>query len=154
MDMLPDLERLSEHEKDALVVALWAVVQGLRTRVAELEAKRHELVKDARNSSVPPSHTRKANTLHAHRRACVARPASVVPGVVAERSAVAGVARRACMEVSSMVGSSVSIARSTSGDAGRGDVRDTLLEEFPSGFPYCKLVVKPKVGLSITIGHF
>jgi len=44
------------------MVALWAEGQGLRTRVAELEAKRQEPGKDARNSSVPPSHTRKANT--------------------------------------------------------------------------------------------
>jgi transposase len=62
MDKLPELERLSEQEKDALVVALWAEVHGLRTRVAELEAKLHAPVKDARNSSVPPSQTRKANT--------------------------------------------------------------------------------------------
>ena len=61
MDTLPALARLSEQEKDALIVALWAEVQGLRTRVAELEVKRHEPVKDARNSSVPPSQTRKAN---------------------------------------------------------------------------------------------
>jgi transposase len=62
MDTLPALERLSEQEKDALIVALWAEVQRLHTRVAELEAKLREPVKDARNSSVPPSHTRKANT--------------------------------------------------------------------------------------------
>jgi transposase len=62
MDTLPDLGRLSEQDKDALMVALWAAVQRLQTRVAELEAKLQEPVKDARNSSVPPSHTRKANT--------------------------------------------------------------------------------------------
>jgi transposase len=62
MDKLPALEQLSEQEKDALIVALWAEVQRLGSRVAELEAKLHEPVKDARNSSVPPSHTRKANT--------------------------------------------------------------------------------------------
>jgi len=62
MEKLPALERLSEQDKDALIVALWAEVQGLRTRVAELEAKLQEPVKDARNSSVPPSQTRKANT--------------------------------------------------------------------------------------------
>jgi len=62
METLPELDRLSASEKDALIVALWAEVQGLRTRVAELEAKLHEPVKDARNSSVPPSQTRKANT--------------------------------------------------------------------------------------------
>ena len=62
MDTLPALERLSEQEKDALIVALWAEVQRLQTRVAELEAKLREPVKDARNSSVPPSQTRKANS--------------------------------------------------------------------------------------------
>lgn len=61
MDTLPALERLSDHEKDALIVALWAEVQRLQTRVAELEAKLREPVKDARNSSVPPSRTPKAN---------------------------------------------------------------------------------------------
>ena len=62
MDKLPALERLSEQEKEALMAALWAEVQRLQTRVADLEAKLHEPVKDAKNSSVPPSHTRKANT--------------------------------------------------------------------------------------------
>ena len=62
MDTLPGLERLSDQEKDALIVTLWAEVQRLQTRLAELEAKLREPVKDARNSSVPPSHTRKANT--------------------------------------------------------------------------------------------
>ena len=41
---------------------LWAEILRLRTRLMELEAKQHEPVKDARNSSVPPSQTRKANT--------------------------------------------------------------------------------------------
>jgi transposase len=62
METLPELERLLEQEKDALIVALWAEVQRLRTRLADLEAKLHAPGKDARNSSVPPSKTRKANT--------------------------------------------------------------------------------------------
>jgi transposase len=61
MDRPPELERLSEQEKDTLILALWAEVRRLQTRMAELEAKLQEPVKDARNSSVPPSHTRKAN---------------------------------------------------------------------------------------------
>jgi transposase len=61
MDKLPDLERLSELEKDALIVALWAEVQLLKARLAALEAKAQEPRKDAHNSSVPPSHTPKAN---------------------------------------------------------------------------------------------
>jgi transposase len=43
------------------MVALWAEVQHFRTRLADVEAKRQEPVKDAKHSSVPPSHTRKAN---------------------------------------------------------------------------------------------
>jgi hypothetical protein len=62
MDMLPTLERLSDQEKDALIVVLWAAVQRLQTRVAELEARLREPVKDARNSSVPPAQRHKANT--------------------------------------------------------------------------------------------
>jgi len=36
------------------MVALWAEGPDLRTRVAALDAKRREPVKDARHSSVPP----------------------------------------------------------------------------------------------------
>ena len=60
MDTLPELPRLSEQAKDALIAALWAEVQRLRARVADLEATLHAPVKDARNSSVPSSKTRKA----------------------------------------------------------------------------------------------
>jgi transposase len=62
METLPALDHLSGADKDALIVALWAEIQRLRARVTELEAKPHEPVKDARNSSVPPSQTPKANT--------------------------------------------------------------------------------------------
>ena len=62
METLPELDRLSASDKDALIVALWAEIQRLRARVMELEAKQQEPVKDARNSSVPPAHTRQANT--------------------------------------------------------------------------------------------
>jgi transposase len=61
MDELPELERLSEPDKDALIAALWAEVQGLKARLAALEAKSHEPRKDAHNSSVAPSRTPKAN---------------------------------------------------------------------------------------------
>jgi hypothetical protein len=40
MDRLPDLSSLSHAEKDALIHALWAQVQALTARVAELEARR------------------------------------------------------------------------------------------------------------------
>lgn len=62
MDKLPDLEQVSEQEKDALIVALWAEVQRLRTRLTALEAKLREPRKEARNASVPPSPTPQANT--------------------------------------------------------------------------------------------
>jgi transposase len=61
MDKLPKLEYLSESEKDALITALWAEVQRLKTRLAALEGKPQEPGKDAHNSSVPPSRTPKAN---------------------------------------------------------------------------------------------
>jgi hypothetical protein len=59
MDKLPNLEQLSDREKDALIVALWAEVQHLRTRLTALEARLQEPPKEARNSSVPPSQTPK-----------------------------------------------------------------------------------------------
>jgi transposase len=61
MDKVPELERVSEPEKDALMAALWAELQRLKARLAALEAKPREPRKDAHNSSVPPSHTPKAN---------------------------------------------------------------------------------------------
>ena len=78
MDTLPELERLSEREKDALIVALWAEVQRLQARLAAFEAKQQEPVKDAHNSSVPPSRTQKTNVppgprTEPHREASVGR---------------------------------------------------------------------------------
>jgi transposase len=61
MDTLPQLEHLSESEKDALMTALWAEVQRLNTRLAALEGKLQEPGKDAHNASVPASRTPKAN---------------------------------------------------------------------------------------------
>jgi transposase len=61
MDKLSELERLSELEKDTLITALWAEVQRLKARLTALEAKPPEPRKDAHNSSVPPSHSSKAN---------------------------------------------------------------------------------------------
>src|SRR3954452_8796568 len=43
----PDLSRLTEAEKDALIPALWAQVQALTARVAELEARLHQPRKTA-----------------------------------------------------------------------------------------------------------
>jgi transposase len=61
MDKLPELERLSEPEKDALILALWAEGQRLNTRLAALAATAHEPRKDAHTASVPPSQTPKPN---------------------------------------------------------------------------------------------
>jgi transposase len=61
MDKRPELERVSEPEKDALILALWAEVQRLQSRLAALEAKSHAPRTDAHHASVPPSQTPKAN---------------------------------------------------------------------------------------------
>jgi transposase len=61
MDKLPELEHLSEPEKDGLIAALWAEVQRLKAQLAALEAKLQEPRKDAHNSGVPPSRTPKPN---------------------------------------------------------------------------------------------
>src|SRR4030095_10015371 len=67
MDRLPDLSRLSHDEKDALILALWAQVQLLTARVAELEAKLGVPPKTPDNSSVPPSKGQKPNRGKARR---------------------------------------------------------------------------------------
>jgi hypothetical protein len=53
---LLDLSRLSRDGKDALILALWAQVQALTARVAELGAP-----KTPGNSSIPPSQGKKPN---------------------------------------------------------------------------------------------
>jgi transposase len=67
-EYLPDLNHLTDREKDALIVELWEEIQQLRARVKEveqrfavLEAKVKEPPKTSQNSSVPPSQTRKGN---------------------------------------------------------------------------------------------
>ena len=59
MTQLPDLSYLSHDEKNALIRALWAQVQTLTARVAELEAKLAVPPKTPDNSSLPPSHGKK-----------------------------------------------------------------------------------------------
>ena len=61
MTQLPDLSCLSHDEKDALIRVLWAQVQALTARVAELEARLGEPPKTPDNSSVPPSQGKKPN---------------------------------------------------------------------------------------------
>jgi transposase len=57
----PDLTKLTEAEKDALILALWAQVQTLTARVAVLEARLSQPPKTPDNSSLPPSKGHKAN---------------------------------------------------------------------------------------------
>jgi len=78
MDSLPDLTRLSEQEKEALMAALWAEVQRLRACLAAFEATQQEPGKDAHNASVPPSRTPKTHVppgprTGTHRAASVGR---------------------------------------------------------------------------------
>ena len=61
MPQLPDLNYLSNAEKDALIRALWQRLDAAERRIAELEAKLGEPPKTPDNSSVPPSKGQKAN---------------------------------------------------------------------------------------------
>jgi transposase len=58
---LPNLDHMSHAEKDDLIRALWAQVQGLTARLTEVEAKLDEPGKTPDNSSVPPSKGQKPN---------------------------------------------------------------------------------------------
>jgi transposase len=70
----PDLSKLTETEKDALILALWVQVQTLTARVAALEARLSQPAKTPGNSSLPPSKGHKAN------RPEQARPPGPRPG--------------------------------------------------------------------------
>jgi len=61
MTELPDLSCLTHAEKDALIRALWAQVQALTARMAELEARLGAPSKTPDNSSLPPSKGKKPN---------------------------------------------------------------------------------------------
>jgi transposase len=61
VNALPNLDHLSHADKDALIRLLWAQIQTLSARVAELEAKLNEPPKTPGNSSVPPSKGQKPN---------------------------------------------------------------------------------------------
>ena len=65
---LPDLSYLTHSEKDALIRALWAQVQALTARVAELEARLGMPPKTPGNSSLPPSKGKKSNRSEKARR--------------------------------------------------------------------------------------
>ncbi len=76
MTELPDLSCLTHEEKDALIRALWAQVQALTARVADLEARLGAPPKTPANSSVPPSKGKKPNRLEKGKR-CGPRPGSL-----------------------------------------------------------------------------
>ena len=61
MTQLPDLSHLTHEQKDALIRALWAQVQALTARVAELEARLGAPPKTPDNSSLPPSQGKMPN---------------------------------------------------------------------------------------------
>ena len=61
MTELPDLSSLSPAAKDALICLLWAELQSMAARVAELEARAVDPPKTPDNSSVPPSKGQKPN---------------------------------------------------------------------------------------------
>jgi len=61
MTELPDLSQLTHEEKNALIRTLWAQVQALTVRMAELEARLGAPPKTPDNSSLPPSQGKKPN---------------------------------------------------------------------------------------------
>ena len=58
----PDLSKLPEAEKDALILVLMERLEAAERRIAELEAKLGGPTKTPDNSSVPPSRGQKADT--------------------------------------------------------------------------------------------
>ena len=64
----PDLDHLSDAEKDALIRALWQRLDTAERRIAELEARLGEPPKTPDNSSVPPSKGQKTNQLEKVKR--------------------------------------------------------------------------------------
>ena len=65
----PDLRKLTEAEKDALILALWAQVQTLTARVADLEARLNQPPRTPGNSSLPPSKRHQVNRPERAKRA-------------------------------------------------------------------------------------
>ena len=58
---LPDLQHLSQAEKDALIWALWQRLEAAERRIGELEARLGEPGTTPDNSSLPPSKGQKPN---------------------------------------------------------------------------------------------
>jgi len=66
---LPNLDHLSDAEKDALIRALWQRLEAAERRIAELEARLAEPGKTPDNSSLPPSKGQKPNRPEKAKRA-------------------------------------------------------------------------------------
>src|SRR5512135_2980906 len=61
MTALPDLNKLTGTEKDALILVLLARLEAAEERIADLEARLGEPARTSNNSSLPPSQGHKAN---------------------------------------------------------------------------------------------
>ena len=61
MKQLPDLEQLSDEEKDLLIVELWQIVEQLTTELETSKTKKSSTKKTSKNSSLPPSKGFKEN---------------------------------------------------------------------------------------------
>jgi transposase len=81
---LPELSRLSDAEKDALIRVLWAQVQSLTAQVMALEARLGEPSKTPDNSNLPPSKGPKPNQAE-HAKRVGPRAGSLVRKGVAVR---------------------------------------------------------------------
>jgi transposase len=64
----PDLSRLTEAEKDALILALFDRLEAMEREIAALKAQLGEPPKTPDNSSLPPSKGQKANRRNKQRR--------------------------------------------------------------------------------------
>lgn len=57
----PDLSKLTESEKDGLILSLFDMIEALQRRIAELEARLSQPPKTPDNSSLPPSKGQKGD---------------------------------------------------------------------------------------------
>ena len=88
----PDLSTLTHAEKDALILSLFDIIDGLQRRIAELEARLGQPPKTPGNSSLPPSKGQKADRAPGRKagrpgRPGVARALAPDPDRIVEASA-------------------------------------------------------------------